>query len=53
MVLTATIASSGGTSTLTMHLHYGGSLFTGGILERVLGEQIERGRSRLATLVEN
>ena len=52
-VLTATIASSAGTSTLTMHLHYGGSLFTGGILERVLGEQIERGRSRLATLVEN
>ena len=52
-VLTATIASSGGTSTLTMHLHYGGSLFTGGLLERVLGEQIERGRSRLAALVEN
>ena len=52
-VLTATITSSGGTSTLTMHLHYGGSLFTGGILERVLGEQIERGRSRLAALVEN
>lgn len=52
-VLTATIASSAGTSTLTMHLHYGGSLFTGGILERVLGEQIERGRSRLAALVEN
>lgn len=52
-VLTATITSSGETSTLTMHLHYGGSLFTGGILERVLGEQIERGRSRLAALVEN
>lgn len=52
-VLTATITSSGGSSTLTMHLHYGGSLFTGGILERVLGEQIERGRSRLAALVEN
>jgi hypothetical protein len=36
-----------------MHLHYGGALFTGGVLERVLGEKIEAGRSRLAALVAN
>jgi hypothetical protein len=36
-----------------MHLHYGGSLFTGGVLERVLVDKIEAGRSRLAMLVSN
>ena len=52
-VLTATIDSVGSACTLTMHLHYGGSLFTGGVLERVLADKIEAGRSRLATLVSN
>ncbi len=52
-VLTATIDSVGSSCTLTMHLHYGGSLFTGGVLERVLADKIEAGRSRLATLVSN
>jgi hypothetical protein len=52
-VLTATIDSVGSSCTLTMHLHYGGSLFTGGVLERVLVDKIEAGRSRLAMLVSN
>jgi ribosome-associated toxin RatA of RatAB toxin-antitoxin module len=52
-VLTATIDSDGSSCTLTMHLHYGGSLFTGGVLERVLADKIEAGRSRLAALVSN
>jgi hypothetical protein len=30
-----------------MHLHYGGSLFTGGVLEKMLADQIVRGRERL------
>lgn len=52
-VLTATIESAGDRCTLTMHLHYGGVLFTGGVLERVLGDKIEAGRARLASLVAN
>ncbi len=34
---------------LVMHLHYGGTLF-GPVLERLLGEEIERSRPRLAAL---
>lgn len=45
-VLTAIIGESGDGATLTMHLHYGGGLF-GGVLERLLAEQIEAGRARL------
>jgi hypothetical protein len=50
-VLAAAIVESAGFSTLTMHLHYGGSLWTGGALERVLAEQITSGRERLLQLV--
>ena len=52
-VLTATIESVGSQCTLTMHLHYGGALFTGGVLERLLADKIENGRARLAELVKN
>ncbi|MEP7045239.1 MAG: SRPBCC family protein [Ilumatobacteraceae bacterium] len=50
-VLDAVIAEERDVSTLTMHLHYGGSLWTGGALERVLAEQITSGRERLLQLV--
>jgi Polyketide cyclase / dehydrase and lipid transport len=50
-VLSAAIVEHDGLSTLTMHLHYGGSLWTGGALERVLAEQITSGRERLLKLV--
>lgn len=50
-VLSAAIVEHDGLSTLTMHLHYGGSLWTGGALERVLAEQITSGRERLLELV--
>jgi hypothetical protein len=50
-VLVADIVERDGVSTLTMHLHYGGSLWTGGALERVLAEQITSGRERLLELV--
>ena len=46
-VLTATVEDRGGTSRLTMHLHYGGALFGGGVLERVLGDQIVASSERL------
>jgi len=38
-------------SSLQMHLHYGGRLWTGGVLERALTDQINRGRQRLLRLV--
>ena len=50
-VLGATIVEREGLSTLTMQLHYGGSLWTGGALERVLADQITSGRERLLELV--
>lgn len=46
-VLTATIEATASGSRLTMRLHYGGSLFTGGVLEKMLADQILRGRERL------
>lgn len=50
-VLSAEVSHHGGRSTLAMHLHYGGALWTGGVLERVLADQIRSGRDRLAALV--
>jgi hypothetical protein len=46
-VLTSEVAASGTKSMLTVHLHYGGSLFDGGIVERVLADQIENGKAKL------
>jgi hypothetical protein len=40
----------GGTR-VTMHLAYDGALWTAGILERVLDEEVRRGRAGLAALV--
>lgn len=45
--LEATVAGT----RLTMHLAYDGGLWTGGVLERVLDEEIRRGRAGLAELV--
>ena len=36
---------------LAMHLHYGGSLWTGAVLERVLDSHVERGSRRLRELL--
>lgn len=38
-------------SRLHIDLHYGGTLWTGGLLERALADQIERGAARLSALV--
>lgn len=42
--------ASSPSSHLVMHLHYGGKLWTGGVLERILSDEIERGRDRLVEL---
>jgi hypothetical protein len=40
-----------GSSLVTMYLAYDGALWTGGLLDRVLEEEIRRGRSGLTALV--
>jgi hypothetical protein len=46
-ILSATVAEVGQVSRLAMRLHYGGVLFAGGVLEKVLGEQIVASREKL------
>lgn len=50
-VLDAEVTSTPRGSRLEMRLHYGGGLWTAGVMERVLSDQIEAGRERLAALV--
>jgi hypothetical protein len=52
-VLRAEVLEHDGVSTLHMHLHYGGALWTAGVLERVLADQITDGRERLTELVSS
>ena len=46
-VLRSEVTEANGTTTLAVHLHYGGSLFDGGIVERVLADQIVSGKAKL------
>ena len=50
-VMRAEVTRHGSTSRLQVHLHYGGALWTGGVLERALADQITNGRERLTRLV--
>lgn len=52
-VLRAEVLERDGLSALHMHLHYGGALWTAGVLERVLTDQITNGRDRLTELVRS
>lgn len=49
--LSAHVAESGTGSSLLMELHYGGSLWTGGLAERVLHDEIVRSRDRLVNRI--
>lgn len=51
-VLTAHVSATGVGSNLKVNLHYGGTLFTGGVLERLLADQIVQGRERLLTILQ-
>ena len=50
-VLSANVVGTVSGSTVSIHLHYGGTLVSGGLLERLLAEQISRGRERLLQLL--
>ena len=52
-VLRAEVSPSSEGAALQMHLHYGGGLWTGGVLERALADQITNGRERLLALVRS
>jgi hypothetical protein len=45
------LAPSGDATVLTMHLAYDGTLWTGGVLERVLDDEIRRARIKLVDLL--
>ncbi|MEY4366347.1 MAG: hypothetical protein RLZZ305_1691 [Actinomycetota bacterium] len=45
------VAPAGGGSDVTIDLHYGGSLWTAGVLDRVLAAQIDAGKEGLARAV--
>lgn len=49
-ILTADVTPTAAGSALRMNLHYGGRLWTGGVLERALADQITNGRARLTAL---
>jgi hypothetical protein len=51
-VLRMQVVPVGARTDLHVHLHYGGRLWTGGVLERVLADEIDRGRDRLLSLLE-
>lgn len=53
--LTLTLRSEDpdGPTDLDVNLHYGGSLWTGGVLERVLADEVDRGRDRLLSLLHS
>lgn len=50
-VLTADLEPLGDATRLTMTLRYGGRLWTGGVLERVLDDQVRQGSETLLDLV--
>lgn len=50
-VLHADVEPVASGSRLTMHLSYGGSLWTGGVLQRILEDEIRAGSERLVALV--
>jgi len=51
-VLTAQVGATSVGSNLIVNLHYGGTLFTGGVLEGVLADQITQGRERLLAVLQ-
>jgi hypothetical protein len=50
-VMTATTDPAGRDTRVLVELEYGGTLWTGGLLERVLEEEVRRGRESLRQLV--
>jgi hypothetical protein len=50
-ILDAQVVETPSGSRLDMHLHYGGALWAGGLMERVLADQIVAGREQLLRIL--
>lgn len=51
-VLTVTLEGQGESTVVTMDLSYGGTLWTGGVLDRVLASQVEQGKAGLVRMFQ-
>lgn len=51
--LSCEVLDRGDTAELAMHLHYGGRLWTGGALQRILDQEITDAARRLRSLIES
>lgn len=50
--LSVDLDESAGLTKVTMHLSYGGSLWTAGVLDRILGAQVETGKANLVKKIQ-
>jgi carbon monoxide dehydrogenase subunit G len=50
--LAISLQGSDTSSTVTMNLEYGGTLWTAGVLDRVLASQVDAGKANLAKVVQ-
>ncbi len=50
--LAVDINDAGSACTVTMNLEYGGTLWTAGVLDRVLASQVDAGKAQLAKVVQ-
>ena len=50
-LMRVSLAPTGGGSVVTIDLSYGGNLWTGGVLDRVLASQVDAGKKGLANVV--
>jgi carbon monoxide dehydrogenase subunit G len=50
--LAVSLTNSGSSTAVTMYLEYGGTLWTAGVLDRVLASQVDAGKANLAAVVQ-
>lgn len=50
--LSAELHETSGITTVTMHLAYGGSLWTAGVLDRILAAQVDAGKANLVKKIQ-
>lgn len=52
-VLVVTLEGQGPSTTVTMDLSYGGTLWTGGVLDRVLASHVDQGKAGLVRMFQS
>lgn len=51
-ILSVDLAETSGKTSVTMHLSYGGTLWTAGVLDRILAAQVDTGKANLVKRVQ-